>query len=160
MTTKASLYSFLKSAKKQKCGGLKSISTMTKNDMSSLARKMGFDPLSNRLAYNPMHDRSVVSENARTTRTPSRKIKKTEKKEEVKEEKKQDETLLEAKKRLQDAHKQIQKKIDILGNTIAQKGTEPASNRKLTKLKEEFHGVTTKIRDINRLLKAEKNKKK
>ena len=158
MTTKATLYTFLKSAKKQKCNNLKSISTMGKSDMALLARKMGFDPLMNRFAYNPAHDTSKSSESS-GTRRPRRQGStrpRTEEKEEVKE---NNETLQEAKKRLQDAHKKLQKKIDILGDVISQKGTEPSSNRKLTKLKEEFSEITTKIRDINRLLKAAKKKK-
>jgi len=68
MTTKATLYTFLKSAKKQKCNNLKSISTMAKSDMALLARKMGFDPLMNRFAYNPAHDTSKSSESSATSR--------------------------------------------------------------------------------------------
>jgi hypothetical protein len=130
---------------------------MAKSDMSLLARKMGFDPTMNRFAYNPAHDTSKSSESS-GTRRPRRQGSTRPRTEEKKEEKK-DETLLEAKKRLQDTHKKIQKKIDILGDVISQKGTEPSSNRKLTKLKEEFSEITTKIRDINRLLKAAKKMK-
>ena len=91
MTTKQDYYKFLKSAKEKRCGGLGSISTLKKDEMGRLARRLGYSALDpTKRLYSARNDPSIKEGNidiqgrtpTRTRTTTTRQQPQEEKKEE------------------------------------------------------------------------------
>jgi hypothetical protein len=63
MTTKDDYYTFLKSAKAKRCGGLSGISHLTKNEMGQMAYKLGYSSLdAGRRVYTAKNDPTLKQE--------------------------------------------------------------------------------------------------
>ena len=126
MTTKETTYRFLKSAKNAKCKSLGAISSMNKQQMLTLAYKLGFSPTENRIVYDKKYDRLTNTSSSTTTTT-----RRSTRRQSQQEEKKQDkETWQEMKKRGQKIVTEARKKM-----AEVQKKQE-STNRDLTNSKE------------------------
>jgi hypothetical protein len=92
MTTKQDYYQFLKSAKEKRCGSLGSISTLKKDEMGRLARRLGYSALDpTKRLYSARNDPSI-NENSQIQverRTPTR-TRRTTTRQQPQEEKKQE----------------------------------------------------------------------
>ena len=97
MTTKETTYRFLKSAKEARCKSLGAISSMNKQQMLTLAYKLGFSPLENRIVYDKKYDKLTNTSTSTASTRSQRKT--TTKRQPKQEEKKQEETWQEMKKR-------------------------------------------------------------
>ena len=147
MTTKDTLYRFLKSAKQEKCKSLGAISSMNKQQMLTLAYKLGFSPTENRLVYNKNYDKSTSS-NPITTRPRTTRLRRQP------QEEKKEETWQEMKQR---ALKIIDEAKKIM-NKVSKK--QDTTNRDLTKSKEYKNAIDMRMKGSKLLSQARELEKK
>jgi len=149
MTTKETTYRFLKSAKNAKCKSLGAISSMNKQQMLTLAYKLGFSPTENRIVYDKKYDRLTNTSSSTTTTT-----RRSTRRQPQQEEKKQDkETWQEMKKRGQKIVAEARKKM-----AEVQKKQE-STNRDLTNSKE-YKKATEMLMKGSKIKTEAKNLKK
>jgi len=148
MTTKDTLYRFLKSAKQEKCKSLGAISSMNKQQMLTLAYKLGFSPTENRLVYNKNYDKSTSSNVTTTTRPRTTRPRRQQ------QEEKKEETWQEMKQR---ALKIIDEAKKIM-NKVSKK--QDTTNRDLTKSKEYKNAIDMRMKGSKLLSQARELEKK
>ena len=129
MTSKDELYTFLKSAKAKRCGGLSGISHLTKNEMSDMAYALGFSSIDNRRkVYTASNDPSLKKDVIQIK--GRKKTKKTQATRPKQEEKKQEETWEDIKKRGLKMRSDSQKILDEINENAERTGRDMSSSNK------------------------------
>jgi len=139
MTTKDTLYRFLKSAKEAKCKPLGAISSLNKQQMLTLSYKLGFSPTENRLVYDKNYDKSTSSTSSTSSTNVTTRPRRTTRRRNRQQEKKE-ETWQEMEERGQ---KMIDEAKKIM-NQVSKK--QDRTNRDLTKTKEYKNAIEMRIK--------------
>jgi predicted acylesterase/phospholipase RssA len=136
MTTKNDYYNFLKSAKDKRCGVLGSISTLKKNEMATLARRLGYSALDpTKRLYSARND-PTIKENSQIQierRTPTRTTSRPRRQQQ---EEKKEETWEEMKERANKMIKEGDKMTEEEQNRAERTGKDTTTSAKFKKARE------------------------